>query len=115
MAQRVAGVDDLGLVIAAQTWPDAEHGVVGEMDIRVSRGYFERLRARDPARTLERCVFSTLVHELGHLLGLDHPGSRLLPSSMQGVGAARCDKGQPTASDKQNLLRRYAPGRLELE
>ena len=103
----VGWVDDLGLVIAAQTWPNAEHGVVGEMDVRVSHGYFERLLARNPARTLERCVFSTLVHELGHVLGLDHPRSRLLPSSMLGVGAAQCDKGQPTEADKENLLRRY--------
>ena len=108
----VGWVNDLGLVIAAQTWPDADLGVVGEMDVVVSRAYFERLAARDPSRTLERCVFSTLVHELGHVLGLDHPRSRLLPSSMQGVGASRCDKGQPTATDSRNLLRRYAPDRV---
>jgi len=61
---------------------------------------------------LETCVFSTLVHELGHLLGLDHPRSRAVPSSMQAIGASKCDKGQPTAADQANLLRRYAPGRL---
>jgi hypothetical protein len=110
----IGWVDDLGLVIAAQAWPDAELGVVREIDVRVSRGYFLRLRERDPTRTLRQCVLSTLVHELGHLLGLDHPRSRTLPSSMQAVGAARCDKGQPTASDKQNLLRRYAPTPIEL-
>jgi hypothetical protein len=106
----VGWTDDLGLVIAAQAWPDADQGVVNEIDIRVSRGYFQRLRARDPTKTLQTCVFSTLVHELGHLIGLDHPGSRSLASSMQGFGASRCDKGQPTASDRANLLQRYAPG-----
>ena len=110
----IGWVDDLGLVIAAQAWPDAEQGVVGEIDIRLSRGYFLRLQARDPAKTLRKCAFSTLVHELGHLLGLDHPRSRMLPSSMQSVGASRCDKGQPTASDKAQLLRRYAPARIGL-
>ena len=110
----IGWVGDLGLVIAAQARPDAEHGLLREIDIRLSRGYFLRLQARDPAKTLQKCVFSTLVHEMGHLLGLDHPRSRMLPSSMQGVGAARCDKGQPTASDKENLLRRYAPGRIGL-
>jgi hypothetical protein len=110
----IGWVDDLGLAIAAQAWPDAEHGVVGEIDIRVSRGYFLRLRARDPTKAPRKCVFSTLVHELGHLLGLDHPRSRTLPSSMQAVGAARCDKAQPSASDKEHLLRRYAPARIGL-
>ena len=110
----IGWVDDLGLVIAAQTWPNADHDIVTEMDIRLSRGYFQRLQARDPGKALETCVFSTLVHEFGHLLGLDHPRSRAVPSSMQGVGASRCDKGQPTASDKANLLRRYAPGRVGL-
>jgi hypothetical protein len=105
----IGWTDDLGLVIAAQAWPDADHGPVTEIDIRVSRGYFLRLRDRDPTRTLQTCVFSTMVHELGHLLTLDHPRSRALPSSMRAVGASRCDKGQPTASDKANLLRRYAP------
>jgi hypothetical protein len=105
-------VADLGLVIAAQTWPNADHDVVTEMDVRISRGYFERLHEHDASKTLETCVFSTVVHEFGHLLGLDHPRSRALPSSMQGVGASRCDKGQPTAMDKQNLLRRYAPDRV---
>lgn len=105
----VGWVDDLGLVIAGQAWPNADQGTVTEIDIRLSRGYFMRLQERDPSRTLERCVFSTLVHEFGHLLGLDHPRSRLLPSSMQGVGASRCDKGQPSASDKETLLRRYTP------
>jgi hypothetical protein len=108
----IGWVDDLGLVIAAQTWPNADHDLVTEMDIRLSRGYFQRLLAHDPDKTLETCVFSTLVHEFGHLLGLDHPRSRAVLSSMQGVGASRCDKGQPTASDKANLLRRYAPGQI---
>jgi hypothetical protein len=108
----IGWAEDLGLVIAGQAWPDAEHGVVGEIDIRVNRGYFSRLQARDPTKTIERCVLSTLVHEMGHLLGLDHPRSRLLSSSMQGFGAARCDKGQPTASDKANLLHRYGPHRI---
>jgi hypothetical protein len=103
----VGWVDDLGLVIAAQAWPNADSGIVSEIDIRVSRGYFERLHARDPSRTLETCVFSTVVHELGHLLGLDHPRSRAVPSSMRAVGASRCDKGQPTPLDRENLLRRY--------
>ena len=111
----VGWVDDLGLVIAAQTWPNAETGIVSEMDVRVSRGYFLRLQERHPARALQRCVFSTLVHEIGHVLGLDHPRSRLLPSSMQGVGASRCDKGQPTGLDKENLLRRYASSTLGLQ
>src|SRR5439155_11503348 len=110
----IGWVDDLGLVIAAQTWPNADHDIVTEMYIRLSRGYFQRLQARDPGKTLEMCVFSTLVHEFGHLLGLDHPRSRAVPSSMQGVGASRCDKAQPTASDKANLLRRYGPGRVRL-
>jgi hypothetical protein len=106
----VGWADNLGLAIAAQAWPNAERGVVSEVDIRVSRGFFTRLQARDPTRTLQRCVFSTLVHELGHLLGLDHPRPRTLPSSMQAVGASRCDKGQPTAWDRLNLLHRYDPG-----
>jgi hypothetical protein len=105
----IGWIEDLGLVIAGQTWPDVDRGAVHEMDIRLSRGYFLRLQARDPAKTLQACVFSTVVHELGHLLGLSHPRSRSLPSSMQAVGAARCDKGQPTASDRANLLRHYAP------
>jgi hypothetical protein len=105
----IGWADDLGLAIAAQAWPNAERGVVSEMDIRLSRGYFERLQARDATKTLRTCVLSTLVHEIGHLLGLDHPRSRALPSSMQGVGASRCDKGQPTESDRANLLRRYGP------
>jgi hypothetical protein len=105
----IGWADDLGLAIAAQAWPNAEHGVVSEIDIRVSRGYFLRLQARDPAKTLQTCVFSTVVHEIGHVLGLDHPRSRAVPSSMQGVGASRCDKGQPTTADKANLLRRYGP------
>jgi hypothetical protein len=105
----VGWADDLGLAIAAQAWPSAERGVLSEVDIRVSRGFFTRLQARDPTKMLQRCVFSTVVHELGHLLGLDHPRSRMLPSSMQAVGASRCDKGQPTAWDRLNLLRRYAP------
>ena len=109
-ANTVGWIDDLGLAIAAQAQPDADAGVVGEIDVRVSRGYFLRLQQRDVSKTLETCVFSTLVHEMGHVLGFDHPRSRMLPSSMQGVGAARCDKGHPTASDKDNLLRRYAPG-----
>jgi hypothetical protein len=103
----VGWADDLGLAIAAQAWPNAEHGVVSEMDIRLSRGFFTRLRARDPTKLPSTCVFSTVVHELGHLLGLDHPRSRAVPSSMQGVGASRCDKGQPTAADRANLLLRY--------
>jgi hypothetical protein len=110
----IGWVDDIGLVIAAQTWPNADHDAVTEMDIRVSRGYFQRLQARDASKTLDACVFSTLVHEFGHLLGLDHPRSRALPSSMQSFGASRCDKGQPTALDKANLLRRYAPDRVGL-
>ncbi len=108
----VGWVEDLGLAIAAQTWPDTDHGVVHEMDIRISRGYFLRLKAHDPSTTLPKCVFSTLVHEIGHLLGLDHPRSRTLPSSMRAVGAAQCDKGQPTPADKENLLRRYAPAQV---
>lgn len=99
--------DDLGFAIAGQAWPDADAGVVREIDIRLSRGFFQRLVARDPSKSLRGCVLSTLVHELGHLLGLDHPGSRALPSSMQGVGASQCDKSQPTESDRANLLRRY--------
>ena len=110
----IGWTDDLGLVIAAQAWPNADSGVVSEIDIRVSRGYFERLQARDPRRTLDTCVFSTVVHELGHLLGLDHPRSRAVPSSMQGVGASRCDKGQPTPLDRENLLRRYGSNALDL-
>jgi hypothetical protein len=105
----IGWTDDLGLVIAGQTWPDADHGEAHEMDIRLSRGYFERLVEHDPTKMLEPCVLSTVVHELGHLLGLDHPRSRALESSMQAVGASRCDKGQPTATDAANLLRRYGP------
>jgi hypothetical protein len=109
----IGWVEDLGLAIAGQAWPDAERGMVREIDVRISRGYFQRLQARNPSKTLERCVFSTLVHEMGHVLGLDHPRSRSLPSSMQGFGAARCDKGRPSAWDRQNLLRRYAPSSLD--
>jgi hypothetical protein len=105
----IGWIDDMGLLIAGQAQPDADDGALGEIDVRISRGYFERLQARDPSRKLEPCVFSTLVHELGHVLGLDHPRSRGLPSSMQAVGASRCDKGQPTASDRATLLRRYDP------
>ena len=101
---------DLGLVIAAQTWPNADQGVVSEIDIRVSRGYFERLTIHDPTKQLEPCVFATMVHELGHMLGLDHPRARSLPSSMRAVGASRCDKAQPSEYDRTNLLHRYAPG-----
>jgi hypothetical protein len=100
---------DMGLVIAGQAWPNADHGVVSEMDVRLSRGYFERLILHNPDKSLEPCVFSTTVHELGHLLGLDHPRARSLPSTMIAVGASRCDKGHPTAFDRANLLRRYAP------
>jgi hypothetical protein len=100
---------DKGLVIAGQTWPNADQGQVSEVDVQLSRGYFERLILHDPSKSLEPCVFSTVVHELGHVLGLDHPRARSLPSSMQAVGAARCDKGQPTDFDRANLLRRYAP------
>ena len=105
----IGWADDLGLAIAGQAWPDVDHGVLSEIDVRLSRGYFVRLQARDPRKTLRTCVFSTVVHELGHVLGLDHPRSRSLPSSMQGFGASRCQRGQPTASDRANLLRRYGP------
>lgn len=105
----IGWADDLGLAIAGMAWPDAADGVVHEIDVRVSRGYFLRLQARDPTKTLQTCVFSTMVHELGHVLGLDHPRSRSLPSTMQGFGASRCNKGQPTESDRTNLLRRYGP------
>jgi len=106
----IGWTDDLGLVIAGQTWPNADQGTVSEMDVWLSRGYFERLIIHDPTKSLEPCVLSTMVHELGHVLGLDHPRSRTLPSSMRGVGAARCDKAEPTDFDRANLLRRYAPG-----
>jgi len=106
----VGWADDLGLAIAGMTWPNAAQGVVSEMDVRISRGFVVRLLARYPTtRTLQACVFSTVVHELGHVLGLDHPRSRSLPSTMQGFGASRCDKGQPTKADRANLLRRYGP------
>jgi hypothetical protein len=105
----VGWTDDMGLVIAGQAWPNAEQGVVSEIDVRLSRGYFTRLMLHDPTKQLEPCVFSTVVHELGHVLGLDHPRARSLPSSMQAVGASRCNKGQPTDLDRANLLRRYAP------
>jgi hypothetical protein len=104
----IGWIDDLGWVIAAQVRRNAEHGIIGETDIRLSRSYFTRLTLHDPTKQLEPCVFSTVVHELGHLLGLDVPRARSLPSSMQAVGASRCDKGQPTDFDKANLLRRYA-------
>ena len=110
----IGWVDDLGLAIAAQAWPDMQHGIIREIDIRLSRRYFLSLQARDPMKTLQKCVFSTLVHEMGHLLGLEHPRARMLASSMQDFGTARCDKGQPTASDKKNLLRRYAASRMGL-
>jgi hypothetical protein len=106
----IGWTDDMGLVIAAQTWPNADQGVVSEMDVRLSRGYFTRLLIHNPTRQLEPCVLSTLVHELGHVLGLDHPRARSLPSSMRAVGAARCDKAEPTTFDAANLLRLYAPG-----
>jgi hypothetical protein len=103
---------DLGLIIAGLAWPDADHGTLSEVDIQLSRGYFERLHAHNPSKSLRACVLSTLVHELGHLLGLDHPRSRLLNSSMQAVGASRCDKAMPTPADRDQLLQRYAPERL---
>jgi hypothetical protein len=106
----VGWADDLGLAIAGMTWPDVAQGVAREMDVRISRGFVQRLLARYPSsRTLQGCVFSTVVHEMGHVLGLDHPRSRSLPSTMQGFGASRCDKGQPTEFDRANLLRRYGP------
>ena len=109
----VGWTPDLGLIIAGLAWPDADHGTLGEVDIQLSRGYFERLHAHNPTRTLRACVLSTLVHELGHVLGLDHPRSRLLNSSMQAVGASRCDKAIPTPADREQLLQRYAPERLK--
>lgn len=109
----VGWTPDLGLVIAGLAWPDADHGTLGEVDILLSRGYFERLHAQNPDRTLRACALSTLVHELGHLLGLDHPRSRQLKSSMQAVGASRCDKAMPTAADRDQLFQRYAPDRLK--
>jgi hypothetical protein len=105
----IGWTEDMGLVIAAQTWPNADQGVVSEMDVRLSRGYFTRLLIHNPSKQLEPCVLSTVVHELGHVLGLDHPRAKALPSSMRAVGAARCDKAQPTDFDAANLLRRYAP------
>ena len=105
----IGWANDLGLAIAGQAWPNAEHGIVSEIDVRLSRDFFLRLQTRNPTKTIGTCVFSTVIHEMGHLLALDHPRSRVLPSSMQAVGASRCDKGQPTASDRANLLRRYGP------
>jgi hypothetical protein len=105
----IGWTDDMGLVIAAQTWPNADEGVVSEMDVRLSRGYFTRLLIHNPTKQLEPCVLSTVVHELGHVLGLGHPQARSLPSSMRAVGASRCDKAEPTSFDAANLLRRYAP------
>lgn len=103
----VGWAPDLGLIIAGQAWPNAEHGVISELDILLSRGYLERLAGHAPGKSLRACTLSTLVHEIGHLLGLDHPRSRLLPSSMTAVGASRCDKSFPTAADRQQLLHRY--------
>jgi hypothetical protein len=104
----VGWTPDLGLIIAGQAWPDADAGTLGEVDILLSRGYFERLHDRDPGKTMRACVLSTLVHEIGHLLGLDHPRSRLQKSSMQAVGASRCDKAMPSAADREQLLGRYS-------
>lgn len=106
----IGWAEDLGLAIAGQAWPDVDHGALREIDVRLSRGYFQRLQARDPRKTLQTCILSTTVHELGHVLGLDHPRSRSLPSSMQGFGASRCQRGQPTEADRANLLRRYGSG-----
>lgn len=108
----IGWTEDLGLIIAAQAWPNADQGVVSEMDVRLSRGYFTRLLIHDPTKQLEPCVLSTIVHELGHVLGLNHPDALALPSSMRAVGAARCDKAEPTTFDAANLLRRYAPGAI---
>jgi hypothetical protein len=70
---------DFGLIIAGLAWPDAESGTIRELDILLSRGYFERLAGHTPGKSIRACTLSTLVHEIGHLLGLDHPRSRLLP------------------------------------
>jgi hypothetical protein len=98
---------DFGLLVAALTWPDVESGVTSEMDTALSRGFFERLQRRDPTRAMSTCVLSTMTHEFGHILGLEHPRDRTLPSTMQAVGASRCDKGQPSPADRESLLRLY--------
>ncbi|MCC7371110.1 MAG: hypothetical protein IT306_22030 [Chloroflexi bacterium] len=109
----VGWTPDVGLVIAGLAWPDADSGTLSETDVMLSRGYFERLHAQRPGQTIRACAFSTLVHELGHVIGLDHPRSRLLKSSMQAVGASRCDKAIPSASDRAQLLKRYSPSGQE--
>lgn len=53
----IGWTDDMGLAIAGHAWPNAEQGIVSEMDIRVSRGYFTRLVYHDPKQRLEPCVF----------------------------------------------------------